>query len=318
MVRVPEGKSLLALDPDLFRVVVDDLHVGHVDARGLSGQLHEPIEGDSPVPDAVEKPAMGLVVLHGQGHHLRHVLDLGHVRGSHAVARDGHGPPPRNSVEKPLLAVLVVGIPGDVLGPEDALLDGGGPQVVLHGDVARALLDRITLHVRRGDARLVDPSGAHVKELLGSLPNSPVDDRLASVQVLAVVVHHNVVASRRASPAVRGGAPHRLHAHRPQLVEPAERLLVHLVASLVPGNHDRHIVVLLRELLGQVEPNHGVATSGRVHHKHTRVGPHIMLLLLMLPPQARRSGTQHDGWQTQRIRRPPGSPNLARGTTPRH
>ena len=50
MVRVPEGEGLLAFDPNLLRVVVDDLDLRGILSSGDGGELNETIEGDAPVP----------------------------------------------------------------------------------------------------------------------------------------------------------------------------------------------------------------------------------------------------------------------------
>mmetsp|Transcript_432 Transcript_432/g.1620 ORF Transcript_432/g.1620 Transcript_432/m.1620 type:complete len:403 (-) Transcript_432:13-1221(-) len=308
VVGVPEREGLLPLHANLLGVVVDDLDV--VNTGGSGGQLHKPVQGDTPVPDTVEKAPMGALVLHGEADHLGHVLDLGDVSDAHAVAWDGHGPAPGDPVEEPLLAVLVVGITGDVLGPEDGLSDAGALEVVLHGDVAGGLLDGVALDVRWGDARLVDSGGADVQELRGSLAHGPVDHGLARVEVLPVVVHDDVVLSRGAGRAVGRGSPHRLHAKARELVEPAEGLLLHLVAGLVTRDHDGHVVVLLRELLGKMEADDGVSTAWGVDHEDAGVRAHVLAVRSGPPgPQARGLGKDGLGPSGG----PPGTADLVRG-----
>mmetsp|Transcript_1010 Transcript_1010/g.2235 ORF Transcript_1010/g.2235 Transcript_1010/m.2235 type:complete len:313 (+) Transcript_1010:928-1866(+) len=268
----PERKSLLHLDANLIRIVVNNLVVLHTSR--LRTKVHHAVKRDTLVVHAVEDVPVRLGITNGERDHEAEVLAVRYVRHLPTRTRDGHGTSAREAVKEPLLAVLVASVPADVLRPEAAPLQAARGERLLHLHVASTLLHGVSLDVRWGVRRLVHAARRHEQKLARTARLGVVNHGTHRAHVLAVVVNDGVeprASANRSSDVVRR-SPHRRHAELTELVEVAERRFVHALVILRTCNHNGDGVASLRELLAEPKSDGRVTTALRVDNENGRRG----------------------------------------------
>mmetsp|Transcript_16003 Transcript_16003/g.34761 ORF Transcript_16003/g.34761 Transcript_16003/m.34761 type:complete len:234 (+) Transcript_16003:542-1243(+) len=197
----PERPRPLAV---LLGVVVHDPRL--LPAR-LGHRLGHAVEGDRGVGGEVVGVAEGLGVPGGCRHEVAAVLVVAEAHQLHARVGDQDGAPAEHAVDEVMLAVLHGVLPVRVQRPEDGVGEVLLLEVLLHEEVPLLLALAVLEHHGLHRVVLAHARGADEAVLLARGAVA-VDQRLAALQGLAVVVVDNVEALRRERGGVSGVTPH--------------------------------------------------------------------------------------------------------------
>ena len=172
-----------------LRVVVHNLDIL---ARSLADRLGHPVERHVPVTGHVEVLSHSRLVARHERHHVGQILDVGQGRQLHTRGGNGHGPIPQDAVHEELLTVLGRMGTVDVLGLEHRERRVHLDEVVLDRDMPRRALTGVPLHVHGLHIVGHIGTGRADKHVVLHLARVRINQRLARVHVLSVVVVDDV------------------------------------------------------------------------------------------------------------------------------